>query len=620
VKPDSNLTPEQLAAWSTLLSAAARHLLKSDDLPTFADWAKVAVPVHLREMGMLPAGQAVSEDEAALTCLMGRALHAAMPLPSRRYRPIKLALPERNEPCLCGSGRKFKHCCAPLVPGLPSFPPELCIGPVLRGLGKAGWAVLPQSHIQPGMVMQAAVSWMEDGHVGDAAAVLAHWLPKEGPIADDRAELLDLLGDLYADLDKPRKRKELAQAMVARGGKKVQAKGWQRLCAMAADAGKPGEAAEAFKQAQRCDPEDPNLALLDMSVLIGGGSKDLLKPRAAFWAQRLARQNRHGELNDLIEHVLDMGERGGEAHLDAIADHEPELAVIKDWLDALPPPKLRLQHSPHATPDDLGLLAPSRELARALEDWGKVFDIAVPDLTGLHSNDPEPWRYIGAWLTVLQRSSELGDSFDVLDGLILLLDTHPSEGAVWLALALEKRGIALWAQLKAQHPKAQVAWGFMGNRPALRLLARHIAEDSSPRADNSFDWLRDIVEVRNPNDNHGFRELLMMVYLRRAMVMEALVLAARYPQDGDAMQMLHARAAWAAGERGQAISLMRAVFAQSSHMAKVWRSSKRPNVKQTEFVTYRSEHEAKLVYSEQFDLWQDAELRQTVMAISKGLA
>ncbi len=50
----------------------------------------------------------------------GLAIWAATPLPGNRFKPHKLVLPGRNEPCVCGSLRKYKHCCAPLFQHLPS--------------------------------------------------------------------------------------------------------------------------------------------------------------------------------------------------------------------------------------------------------------------------------------------------------------------------------------------------------------------------------------------------------------------------------------------------------------------------------------------------------------------
>jgi hypothetical protein len=40
----------------------------------------------------------------------------ATPIPENRFRPRKQAEPERNAPCLCGSGRTISTFGAPAVP------------------------------------------------------------------------------------------------------------------------------------------------------------------------------------------------------------------------------------------------------------------------------------------------------------------------------------------------------------------------------------------------------------------------------------------------------------------------------------------------------------------------
>ncbi|QTF91328.1 SEC-C metal-binding domain-containing protein, partial [Halomonas sp. BM-2019] len=46
---------------------------------------------------------------------IARTLWNAAPLPSRGFRPAPLPEPKRNDPCPCGSGKKFKRCCQPLL-------------------------------------------------------------------------------------------------------------------------------------------------------------------------------------------------------------------------------------------------------------------------------------------------------------------------------------------------------------------------------------------------------------------------------------------------------------------------------------------------------------------------
>lgn len=62
-----------------------------------------------------PAGDArlgAAADREALTDLLPvSAYRLARQLDAHRHTPLRVARPGRNEPCPCGSGRKYKHCC-----------------------------------------------------------------------------------------------------------------------------------------------------------------------------------------------------------------------------------------------------------------------------------------------------------------------------------------------------------------------------------------------------------------------------------------------------------------------------------------------------------------------------
>lgn len=191
----------------------------------------------------------------------------------------------------------------------------------------------------------------------------------------------------------------------------------------------------------------------------------------------------------------------------------------------------------------------------------------------MSSEDAQPWRQTGRWLPVLTMHPVLANSFEVLDQLLLLLTAHPSPTAMSVADLLVARALALGAEIRRLYPSARCEWGHWANRPALRLIAQHIMANEGPTADTSFEWLRAMMETLNPNDNHGFREMLMAVYLRRRLVNEASALAGRYPDDTEAMALLEARAHWAKGRQAEAGMLMKQLFGRSP-FAKVWRSVK----------------------------------------------
>ena len=309
----------------TLLGEAAKVLLRDEDFGKFLQWGDRTLPSLLGYWGSSPLQTVGAEydqtQDDKLIGLMARSLYAAMPLPSRGFRSIQLVLPERHEACCCGSGQQFKDCCAPLAEALPPFHTELCVGPMLLSLGKGAWAGLPDAHMPVDLVWSVAYEWLMSGRATEVVRLLAPWLPAQGPIPDERADLLDMLGDAYADLSKPRKRKELAQAMIARGGPVVQSKGWQRVALMSCDAGQYAAAHEAFKAAQRLVPDDPDLSILELSLLIGEGDVIQLRERADFWVRSLSRRNKNNEFDGLIETVRDMGVRGNEMLLEVAERH-----------------------------------------------------------------------------------------------------------------------------------------------------------------------------------------------------------------------------------------------------------------------------------------------------------
>lgn len=95
--------------------------------------------------------------------------------------------------------------------------------------------------------------------------------------------------DDHLDEGHPPKRRKLAQAMVDKAEVSVQSAGWRRLSMMAADAGDTDDARLAFENAQRLTSDEPDVALLEVTTLLGTGQRERAAGRAAFHARRLAR-------------------------------------------------------------------------------------------------------------------------------------------------------------------------------------------------------------------------------------------------------------------------------------------------------------------------------------------
>jgi hypothetical protein len=98
------------ASLAVLLGAAARRALHTTDGEDFVRWFAEGLPLLCPDMvaGMPPDERA----RQSIARAMGRMLWNRIPLPDHHFRPRPLPKPERNAACPCGSGRKYKHCCA----------------------------------------------------------------------------------------------------------------------------------------------------------------------------------------------------------------------------------------------------------------------------------------------------------------------------------------------------------------------------------------------------------------------------------------------------------------------------------------------------------------------------
>ncbi|MGH9579028.1 MAG: SEC-C metal-binding domain-containing protein, partial [Terriglobales bacterium] len=111
-------TPEsdQLDLTALLADAAAAAMSLQQPAP-FLDWLRTNLTQYVA-----PGSQLARDEEMqrAFAATLGLPLWNAMPLPRRGFRTEPLPAPGRNESCPCGSGRKFKHCCA-RAPSLGPF-------------------------------------------------------------------------------------------------------------------------------------------------------------------------------------------------------------------------------------------------------------------------------------------------------------------------------------------------------------------------------------------------------------------------------------------------------------------------------------------------------------------
>lgn len=637
---DDDLPGDHALLIQDLLRQSARWLLADPDPHRFINRLVQEGPQRFAalldgEHGLVQAEERVQQEQFFRS--FGWAIASSMPLPEHGFAPRKLPLPGRNEACICGSQRKFKHCCASVFSHLPEFEPAGLGAVMLTEMPRARWPGLPAARVPPRMVLEAAALLSDEGQDRPACALLEPWAKQAAPWPGSQAPLFDLLCDLYLDLGHPRKRERLARDMVAKGDAVVQATGWRRLAMMAADANDQAAADDAFARAQRLCPDEPDLALLEVTLLLGRDEPERASERASFHARRLSRLPHAEALGDEIAMLekLARGEfphmadgfdddddvpgrppRGGDL-MDVLEPDSP-FNALRRWADTLPPPQLRLQLN-RATATDLGALAPATALAAPLGRWRKAFKLQMPTVTwGQLDADALQVFVDERWSALLRREPGLADCFEVLDGLVHVLDLVPLGLAAGLQATLLQRALALWSALRQSHPAARCEWVHLDNRPALRLLARRVELDTSPCADESFEWLQALVEVLNPHDNHGFRERLAAVYLRRGQPAQALALCERYPGDFVGMQLLHVRALLALQRLGDAAQAFQAALAANKHVAGLLQASRAPRPLREPSYAVGSVEQAKLAVGAQHDLWREPAVRRWLQARLQG--
>ena len=485
---------------------------------------------------------------------VGRAMWNNLPQPAHGFRLMKLPEPGRNDPCFCGSLRKYKHCCS----HMPEFPvvPAFMLEGLLMTMPRKRWGELAGSAIDRNTLQHLVFLWQEAGNLEEVAALLEPWFKGESTIKNADAELLDMLLESYVALDKPRKRKALAQAAIERGENVARSVGWQRVALMEADKGNDDAARKALVEAQRADPDNLNLGILEVHLLISSGNAALAQERAKYWALRLARLGDPG-LDDQIAWLREMALNPQSAMMKIARGHDDAIAGLESLLDAAPP--LACHYRLHVDDGSTGPFSPDARMSAALESWHEAFPSRPPHLVDMTAWNEEAWDDPEPWLALLSEQPLLWNSFTVLDDLACALDGY---GMDWVCAALIppllERAHGLFDLVRKQHGAEQLRseWVFLENRPALRLLARKAVDGmeaaNQEEREAAFTLMHRLVEQINPNDNHGFRTRVVGGLLERGKAAVAVAIANRYPDDLADMQYTRALALHAAGEEVEA--------------------------------------------------------------------
>lgn len=526
---------EAMSDMDMLLHISASMILRHQDAPEqYLDWIAHSGPSVCPD---LFSAATDTSAHPAMARWLGRLIWNATPLPDNNFRPRRLPEPGRNDPCFCGSGRKYKHCCAQLSLPELHLGEEIMLGQILHQWPATRFKELPVRQLSVAALGEIAGTWLESGDAQRTVKLLEPLFVDIGAL-DARAELaFDVLANAYTMLGKPRKKRSLIDRVAQSRVADLRVAALQRQCSILADEGRRAEAWKLFQQAQRESPNHPAFSHLEIIMLLSEGRREEAVQRARFWIARLQRDH-SDDYADLIGFLRELVADPDAALQQVGLAQNPELAALQQCIQGID------QRAPHGyytlqpAPDGMVALQPNAQARTLLKHWDAVFPALEANLVDLAPMGVDVWMpgIVDGWLDFLAAHPEALDLIDVLDDIVLALHQLPDGGPNWanrkLVEPLLQRARAIVVAALGTSATVALPWVIWDNRPALRLLVNliYLKLDLTEwrEAVELMEWL---VFTLNPNDNHGLREQLSTTYLRLGRFDKVVKLFARYPQD-----------------------------------------------------------------------------------------
>ena len=490
---------------------AAKHILKG---ATFAELRARLTPLidGILDCIGIPAEARTPGLREAMATMLGMDVWNVTPIPENRFRPRKLNKPERNAPCPCGSGHKFKQCCANLPPLDLGITEELMLSEVLGLLPQKTLKELPLHDLHPDALALVAQRWLDEGDAKKAISLLERYFTNLDKL-DSRAEwAADTLLNAYLETNAPRKKQKFVDALKAATNKDLRSCGWQRQATIDSDQGNYIGAWDAFREAQRHAPNAPALSHLEVLLLLSEGRDVEAKARADFWIARLQRDAKydHSELITVLRNMV--GSDAGK--LQTLHFARGPLGRLADAVANWPAPACSYRLIGGCE------LEPKVELARLEGRWMDLRQSAdLDDMIAFAAQFP----LAGQSFMVLRDLSEIA----------LMLDPGVPGRREALSRQILQRGEALrqavLSKLKAQN--RELPWGFLNNRPMLTLVQYFIEAMEKTSPGECLALMRWSVTVANPTDNSGLRGPLIHKLIELGKPREAIDIAAAYPDD-----------------------------------------------------------------------------------------
>ena len=453
-------------------------------------WSGAAVPEVIAQLAsesaedpLAGAGVAVDPAERAWWAHLVFDVRNAVPWPENGLEAAPQPYPAAEEPCICGSGAPYNHCCGAYVGGLPGLTTAMLWPLVLPRLDrKTLEAGAADGRLPTEPVLGQALELRDEGRTGRAAALLEALFqrdpealgPEAAPGVSILAEVLDAQGH-------NRKKDRWLAHWIAAGSPALAGAARVQRANQRLDMDDVAGARADLEAGRAAWPANPDLAVLELLVLVYEGDPEQARMRADVLRRQLVRS---GEVDAEGDPRLGLLERAATDPVAAFAEQweaqvVPEAAAVSDWLieDVADRPFAPLT----ATNTAAGwVLEPAEPIQPFEEAWRELWAAFEAGLDAGGSPFPlfpanEPAADAPDWVAWLLEHPEAADSPEILLDLAEMLDVRgelpPQFARSSTAARLIERGAqGVWQALQNLDPPAPLVPDTATNEAALRLL------------------------------------------------------------------------------------------------------------------------------------------------------
>jgi len=574
-----------------LVAVAVRRILETEDFEAFVDGFAEDMRSFVARADLDPDAAENVPDPRGFAHAFGRVLWNATPLPSNDWRPRSLPTPGRNDPCPCGSGRKFKQCCATLnVPAVPS--PQAMWPFVLAQCAPAQVVdLVARKRVAIPAVCEAALVLLDDELAADAwdivEALLDHAPDTLSPALAPVVRVMAIVG---TEADRGEARDALLARLVASGPAAVASEALLAQAMLVAGEERWDEAGALIREAQQRQPDSITAASAELDLLTDQGRFDEARVRARELHRQFSRHRDRPE--EFIEYLEDMVLDPRVAMLrDAMADPELPAArflgmverlaaaplgagyrrVEADTEEDLLPTDHPLDDEPRAPRGGIALECP--ELAPVEEKWRGFCALEPGDDDDDESFDlgtsriREALDHPDPWLRFLERTPRAADSLAILADLATSFRTvQPADfdravGRFLLIPVLDRAWRITQAAMAGAGPDDVLADNDSTNTLALEMCGDLVRQYVRAERDDDAEAVGRTLLGWDPDDSEFVRDDLMLLALRQSRWESAIDLANDFAEDDRAViTFSHALALFGKGDRAAADqALMRAM-------------------------------------------------------------